>query len=154
MTRSDANQKEIVKKWRKINGASYVDLHNVRNGCPDLLLGYGGFNFLIEVKSSPKATLTKEQDKFFVKWTGGVKRVNSFEDVIFFVYHSLLEEFKMDKFQRACILAHGVDPEKCCDVSECDGGFIHFVQVNKDGSTRSKNRKDSFGNKGGTIYLT
>jgi hypothetical protein len=111
MTRSDANQKEIAKKWLKIAGASYVDLHNVRRGCPDLLLGYGGYNFLIEVKSSSKANLTKDQEKFFAKWTGGAIRVNTFEDVLFYVYHSL-PEFKMDKFQRACILAHGIDPEK------------------------------------------
>jgi len=51
--RVDANQKEIVKALRD-RGASVLHLHQVGGGCPDILVGYAGYNFLIEIKDGTK----------------------------------------------------------------------------------------------------
>ena len=44
----------------------------------DLLVGYKGHTFLVEVKSGFKKPLTKLQDVFFLNWPGGtLVRVDS-----------------------------------------------------------------------------
>lgn len=80
-TRTDGNQKEIIEKWMKIPGASYVDLHNVRNGCPDLLLGYGGLNFLFEIKNKG-GKMTPKQGEFFISHTGHRSVVYGFDQIL------------------------------------------------------------------------
>lgn len=47
--RVDANQAEIVAALRAA-GATVQPLHQVGQGCPDLLVGYRGVNYLIECK--------------------------------------------------------------------------------------------------------
>ena len=49
----DANQTEIVKALRQV-GASVQSLAATGKGCPDLLVGIRGLNFLIEVKDGAK----------------------------------------------------------------------------------------------------
>ena len=49
----DANQAEIVKALRKV-GATVQPLHRVGQGCPDLAVGHGGVNHMIEVKDGSK----------------------------------------------------------------------------------------------------
>lgn len=55
-------------------GASVLDLHEVGKGCPDLLLGFGRLDVLVEVKDGEKSpsrrTLTPEQVKFIDEWKG------------------------------------------------------------------------------------
>ncbi len=48
----DRNHVEIVAALRGV-GASVQDLAAVGKGCPDLLVGYRGQNYVIEVKSFP-----------------------------------------------------------------------------------------------------
>lgn len=48
--RVDSNQAEIVADLRKV-GASVVLLHEVGCGCPDILVGFRGNNYLIEIKT-------------------------------------------------------------------------------------------------------
>jgi len=70
--RSDSNQAEIVQALRDV-GAT-VDII----GEPvDLLVGFRGRNFLLEVKPDEKAKLRPSQQEFFAAWRGEVKRVNS-----------------------------------------------------------------------------
>ena len=45
----DRNQAEIVEALRKAR-ATVQSLHTVGAGCPDLLVGFRGVNYLIEVK--------------------------------------------------------------------------------------------------------
>jgi len=66
--RSDANQQGIIKMLREF-GATVVDLQNVGNGCPDLLVGYRGRTFLVEVKSEI-GKLNKRQEAFHKSWRG------------------------------------------------------------------------------------
>ena len=53
VARVDANQKEIVAELRKL-GASAVAIHEIGRGCPDLLVGTLGINYLLEVKDGTK----------------------------------------------------------------------------------------------------
>lgn len=63
--RVDANQEAVISALRA-HGA-YVWII----GLPvDLLVGYKGHTFLMEVKDGPKKKLTKLQEDFFKNWTG------------------------------------------------------------------------------------
>jgi len=69
----DANQAEIVAALRAA-GCSVVDLSAVGDGCPDLLVGRGFQNFLLEVKQ-PGEKIRKDkrgelQRRFHDEWRG------------------------------------------------------------------------------------
>ena len=65
--RVDKNQKEIVDFFRKQN-CQVLHLHTLGSGIPDILVNIDGFNVLIEIKSHPKAKLTKPQETFHQVW--------------------------------------------------------------------------------------
>lgn len=73
--RVDANQGEIVKALRK-SGAAVQSLSSTGKGCPDLLVGFRGINYLIEVKDGgkPKSArrLTPDQVVWHSSWLGSV----------------------------------------------------------------------------------
>jgi hypothetical protein len=63
--RVDKNQEQIVATLR--NAGAYVWII----GLPvDLLVGYKGKTFLVEVKDGPRKRLTALQDDFFKNWSG------------------------------------------------------------------------------------
>lgn len=64
----DANQPEIIKAL-KSQGAS-VQVLSDGKGCPDLLVGYRGCNYLIEVKIPGKKP-NKQQVEWAAEWRGG-----------------------------------------------------------------------------------
>ena len=70
----DANQPEIVKAYRQAM-ATVQHLHAVGAGCPDLLVGFRGENFLVEVKDGAKVPsarkLTPDQVDWHRDWRGG-----------------------------------------------------------------------------------
>ena len=71
--KADINQPEIVNGLRDIPGCTVQHLHAVGMGCPDLLVGYRGENYLIEVKSEwarKGEELTKMQQRWHDEWTG------------------------------------------------------------------------------------
>ena len=78
--RVDANQSDIVAALRNA-GASVQPLHTVGDGCPDLLVGLKGRNFLLEVKDGSKPPsaqrLTTDQREWHLKWAGQSVVVNS-----------------------------------------------------------------------------
>jgi len=88
----DLLQKEVVKGLRKI-GCSVAILSAVGKGVPDLLVGFRGVNFLIEVKSKKTATLTPDQVEFFRTWNGQVAVIYSVEEAI-----NLVSSSKKDMF--------------------------------------------------------
>jgi hypothetical protein len=71
----DDNQKELVKGLREL-GATVQHLHEVGKGCPDILVGYRGRNYLLEIKDSAKPPskrrLTKDEKVWHGKWKGSV----------------------------------------------------------------------------------
>jgi hypothetical protein len=78
--KTDANQIAIVNALRKA-GASVQSLAPVGKGCPDLLVGYLGINYLMEVKDGNKVPsaqkLTIDQEHWHSVWTGAVHIVKS-----------------------------------------------------------------------------
>lgn len=72
-TKRDGNHAEIVAALEGA-GATVLDLAAVGGGCPDLLVGYRGVNYLIEIKdpSQPKAStkLRPNQVEFHAGWKG------------------------------------------------------------------------------------
>ena len=81
----DANQTEIVEGLRKI-GCSVAVTSAAGNGFPDLVVGYYGQNFLIEVKDGNKPPsrqkLTPEQEQFHINWRGQIAIVKSLDEAI------------------------------------------------------------------------
>ena len=67
--RTDLNHTEIVACLKQI-GCTVVDLSQVGKGCPDILVGYRGKNYLLEIKRNKKQGLRKNQQEFFDKWFG------------------------------------------------------------------------------------
>ena len=81
----DANQPEIVKGLRAI-GCSVAVTSSAGDGFPDLVVGYYGRNWLIEVKDGAKPPsrqkLTPEQEQFFIGWHGQIDIVTSLDEAI------------------------------------------------------------------------
>ena len=79
----DVNQIEIVATLRKF-GATVQSLAMVGDGCPDLLVGFYGINYLMEVKDSKKPPsarlLTEDQLRWHQNWQGEVHIVKSIDD--------------------------------------------------------------------------
>lgn len=83
--RVDSNQSEVTKALRKI-GCSVQLLHSVGKGCPDILVGYKGNNYLLEIKDGEKPEsarkLTAEQTIWHFDWKGQVAVVTSPQEAI------------------------------------------------------------------------
>ena len=74
----DDNHTSIVKALRQC-GVSVESLAPIGGGKPDLLCGYHGKNYLLEVKYAG-GELTPDQKKFFSTWRGQVNKVETFEE--------------------------------------------------------------------------
>jgi Holliday junction resolvase len=81
----DANQVEIVTALRKA-GATVQSLAAIGAGCPDLLVGYKGVNYLMEVKDGSKPPsgrkLTPDQVEWLGKWKGAAVTVTTLDEAI------------------------------------------------------------------------
>ena len=63
--RVDANQTAVVSALRAAGAYIWII------GLPvDLLVGYKGHTFLVEIKNGPKKRLTALQEDFFKNWSG------------------------------------------------------------------------------------
>lgn len=79
----DINQAKLVADLRTIPGCKVTHLHSVGMGCPDILVGYRGVNYLLEVKSEwakKGSELTEMQQRWHEGWPGQVAVVWSFSD--------------------------------------------------------------------------
>lgn len=76
----DGNHTAIVKEFRRL-GCSVVSLAAVGGGVPDLLVGLGGRNFLVEVKL-PKGKVSELQKQWHEDWNGYATVVRSIEEVM------------------------------------------------------------------------
>lgn len=84
--RVDSNHAAVVTALRKI-GCSVQSLADVGNGCPDLLVGYHGENYALEVKV-PGADLTPDEEAWEERWVGNYAVVHSAQEAINFVLAS------------------------------------------------------------------
>jgi Holliday junction resolvase len=78
--RADTNQQEIVDALRKI-GVSVLVLSQVGSACPDLMIGWRGKNYLLEIKTE-NGKLSKVQEEFFDTWRGRCFIVRSVEEAL------------------------------------------------------------------------
>lgn len=71
MNRTDKNQKQIEKVLKQL-GASVKSTSQLGNGFPDLIIGYKGKTYLVEIKgeNSYGKTLRESQIKFKNSWKG------------------------------------------------------------------------------------
>ena len=85
--KSDVKQPEIVAALRKA-GASVCITSKFGKGFPDLIAGYNGANYLIEVKSDKKVShrskgkLTPDQEDWHGAWRGQIAVVESAEEAL------------------------------------------------------------------------
>jgi hypothetical protein len=82
----DANQVAIIRDLRKM-GLSVLSLADHGEGCPDILVGSAGENFLFEIKNPclppSKRRLTEQEQVFHDLWRGQVRIVETLEDVMY-----------------------------------------------------------------------
>lgn len=83
--RIDKNHEQIVDALRQA-GASVQSLAATGKGCPDLLVGYQGINYLMEVKDGNKVPsaqkLTIDQEHWHSVWRGSVHIVKSTNEAL------------------------------------------------------------------------
>jgi len=81
----DANHKLIVRALRQI-GCSVQSLASQGMGCPDLVVGFRGVNYLFEVKDGRKQPsqrkLTAMEKVWHDTWRGQVCIVESIDDAL------------------------------------------------------------------------
>lgn len=85
--RVDSNQAEIVAALREY-GCSVQHLHIIGKGCPDLLVGIHGRNYLIELKSNRRSKLTEDECRWFENWSGQVAIAYSAKEIINIIFPS------------------------------------------------------------------
>lgn len=78
--KADRNQPEIVAMLRLV-GCTVQHLHTIGKGCPDLLVGYQGRNYLFEIKDGelpPSGRkLTEDEKDWHDSWRGVVHVVHN-----------------------------------------------------------------------------
>lgn len=79
-SRLDANHKDIADGLRAF-GCSVLSLARLGSGAPDLLVGIGTHNVLIEIKVKA-GKLSDGQKEFFAVWRGPKAVVRSLEEAI------------------------------------------------------------------------
>lgn len=77
----DANH-AAIKDALKAVGCSVLDLADVGRGCPDLLVGYAGHNWLMEVKDGANKTLTEDESRFALLWRGQCAIVRTVDEAL------------------------------------------------------------------------
>lgn len=81
--KTDGNHKDIVTKLKKA-GVSVMDCSSVGRGCPDLVIGYNGQNYLVEIKTI-KGKLNELQINFFTTWQGQAIVIRDVKDIFTFL---------------------------------------------------------------------
>lgn len=83
--RIDANHTEIVRALRDV-GAGVQSLAAIGKGCPDLLVGFRGECFCLEVKDGTKKpsaqALTPDEERWEENWPGHYRVVRSVDEAL------------------------------------------------------------------------
>lgn len=83
--KKDISQDEIVKRLRSCGVSVEPKMARIGQGVPDLLCGYRGHNFLLEVKTggTPSARkLTADEVAWHDSWGGQVHVVSDWEEAM------------------------------------------------------------------------
>ena len=84
----DANQNDIVQALRAA-GCSVQSIATVGKGVPDLIVGYGGQSYLLEIKDPAqppsKRQLTDFEQAWHSTWKGSVRIVETAEQAVAYV---------------------------------------------------------------------
>lgn len=78
--RVDTNQREIVAALRQV-GASVIMLYEVGHGCPDLLVGFRGQTYVLEIKTA-KGRLTTDEWAWWQEWRGSGTVVRTVDEAL------------------------------------------------------------------------
>lgn len=86
----DANQSSIVKDLRAL-GFTVQSLADIGDGCPDIVVGKGGLNWLFEIKDwkqpPSKRKLTPKEKLWHQTWRGQVCVVETVKEVLIAIDH-------------------------------------------------------------------
>ena len=84
--RLDSNQKDIVKELRQYPGVSAHSVASLGHGFPDVIVGFRGRNYLVEIKDPNKPPsarkLTDDEKAWHETWTGQVDVAETTEQII------------------------------------------------------------------------
>jgi len=84
--RTDSNHAEIIKALRKIPNLSVFSTHEVGKGFPDIVIGYKGINYLIEIKDGKKPPsarkLTDAELDFHLSWNGQIDTIKNLDELL------------------------------------------------------------------------
>ena len=84
--RTDSNHAEIIKALRKIPNLSVFSTHEVGKGFPDIVIGYKGINYLIEIKDGNKPPsarkLTDAEIEFHLNWNGQIDTIKNLDELL------------------------------------------------------------------------
>ena len=93
----DDNQAEVVKDLRKL-GVTVQHLHTVGMGCPDILCGYRGRNFLVEIKDGAKVPsarkLTLMEERWHEQWRGQVMIGETAEEIFAAIQEEITDNWR------------------------------------------------------------
>ena len=82
-SKPDSNHAEIRDGLRAIIGFQCVrDTKDFGDGWPDLVCGFRGVNYFLEVKKDKKAKLTPAEFQFSQTWDGQWNRVHNLEEAM------------------------------------------------------------------------
>lgn len=80
--RKDQNQKAIVEALEHV-GADIFDLSQVGKGLTDILVGFRGVNYLLEIKNPNRDwSFTAKQNEFHRFWRGQKTVVETIDDAL------------------------------------------------------------------------
>ena len=79
----DVNQPSIVAAIRKL-GWTVQHLHSLGHGCPDILVGARGKNYLFEIKNPEyyDGKLPADEQEWHDMWRGQIDVVETIEDIL------------------------------------------------------------------------
>jgi len=84
--KTDSNHKEIMNQLRKIPNISVFSTHTIGKGFSDIVVGYKGLNYLIEIKDGKKSKsqkkLTEAEIKFHFDWYGQISIAENIDDIL------------------------------------------------------------------------
>jgi hypothetical protein len=89
--RLDNNHQAIVATLREL-GYSVQSLASVGGGCPDIVVGWSGRNWLFEIKpvgSPSRKRLTDAEEGWHFNWRGQVHIISSAEEALAIIWASI-----------------------------------------------------------------
>ena len=78
----DVNQPALVEQIRDL-GYTVQHLHTLGKGCPDIMVGGKGMNYLFEIKNPEyDGKLTADEQEWHDMWKGQVDIAETLEDIL------------------------------------------------------------------------